>query len=146
MSRVLFFPEPPLEAKLKLEAARQGVSVSILVRSVLNRYYGLVAPNTQTEAELQNEVFDEIEAYIEDPANAKTEFDLNTASPTYSQIDMTYAGRPKVVKARIGRAFAKRTGRGERFEKVEQVLLKNGNPKRTVGNRAAIYRIIPSTR
>lgn len=140
--RIQFFPGPELEAKLNAEAASRGVNVSILVVDALNKYYGLVGPNTKTEAQLETEVLDEIAAYVTDPANAGTEFDLNAASTTYTQIDMTYAGKPKVVKARIGKTFAKEIGIPGRFEKVEQVLLQNGKPKRTVGNRAAIYRIL----
>ena len=140
--RIQFFPGPELEVKLNSEAARQGVNVSILVVDALNKYYGLVGPNSKTEAQLVTEVLDEIAAYVADPANARTEFDLNV-SDTYAQIDMSYAGKPKVVKARIGKMFAKEVGTPGRFENIEQVLLLNGKPKRTVGNRAAIYRILP---
>ena len=140
--RIQFFPGPDLEAKLNAEAAVQGVSVSILVVDALNRYYGLIGPNTKTEAQLEREVLDEIAAHVSDPANAGTEFDLNAASITYTQIDMSYAGKPKSLKARIGKTFAKEVGRPGRFSQVEQVLLSNGTPKRTVGNRAAVYRIV----
>ena len=138
--RIQFFPGPELEAKLNAEAASQGVNVSMLVVDALNKYYGLVGPNTKTAAQLKTEVLNEIAAYVADPANAGTEFDLNAASTTYTQIDMTYAGRPKVIKACIGKAFAGQIGIG-RFENVEQVI-QNGKPKRTVANRAAIYRIL----
>ncbi len=140
--RIQFFPGPDLEAKLNNEATKQGVNVSTLVIDALNQYYGLLGPNKKTEAQLETEVLDEIAVYVADPANAGTEFDLNAASNTYTQIDMTYAGKPKVVKARIGKKFAKEIGTPGRFEKVEQVLLANGKPKRTVGNRAAIYSIL----
>lgn len=145
--RIQFFPGPDLEAKLNDEAAKQGVNISVLVIDALNKYYGLIEPNTKTEAQLETEVLDEIAAYVDNLTKIKssadviTEFDLNTASNTYAQIDMTYAGKPKVVKARIGKTFAKKVGIPGKFEKVEQVFLANGNPKRTVGNRAAIYRI-----
>ncbi len=140
--RIQFFPGPDLEAKLNDEAASKGVNVGILVVDALNKYYGLVGPNTKTEAQLEIEVLDEIADYVKDPANAGTEFDLNLASNTYTQIDMTYAGKPKVVKARIGKTFAKEIGLPGRFVNVEQVLLPSGKPKRTVGNRAAVYRIL----
>lgn len=140
--RIQFFPGPELEAKLNAEAVSQGVHVSTLVVDTLNKYYGLVDPNTKTEAQLEAEVMREIAEYVADPANAGAEFDLNAASATYTQIAMTYAGKPQVVKARIGKAFAKEIGTPGRFEKVEQVLLKNGNLKKTVGNRAAIYRVL----
>lgn len=95
--RIQFFPEPELEVKLNDEATKQGVNVSILVVDALNKYYGLVGPNTKTEAQLETEVLD------------------------------------------VGKTFAKEIGVPGRFEKVEQVLLANGKPKRTVGNRVAIY-------
>ena len=75
--RVQFFPGPKLEAKLNAEAASQGVKVSVLVVDALNKYYGLVGPNTKTEAQLEKEVLDEIAAYIANPDNDVTEFDLN---------------------------------------------------------------------
>lgn len=140
--RIQFFPGPELESKLNTEAASHGVNVGILVVDILNKFYGLVGPNTKTEAQLETDVLNEIATYVSDSANAGTEFDPNAASTTYTQIDMTYAGKPRVVKARIGRKFAKEIGLPGRFEKVEQVLLENGKPKRTLGNRAAIYRIL----
>ena len=141
--RIQFFPGPELEAKLTTEAEIQGVNIGILVVDALNKYYGLVGPNMKTEAQLEKEVLDEIVAYVAEPTNANKEFDLNEASTTYTQIDMTYAGKPRVVKARIGKTFAKEVGLpGGRFGTVEQVLLANGKPKRTVGNRAALYRIL----
>lgn len=140
--RIHFFPGPELEAKLIAEAANKGVNLSILVVDALNKYYGLVGPNTKTEAQLETDVLNEIAEYIANLANANIgEFDINAASTTYSQIDMTYAGKPKVVKARIGKKFNQEVGQPGRFANVEQVFLPNGNPKRTVGNRAALYRI-----
>jgi hypothetical protein len=52
---------------------------------------------------------------------------------------MTYKGRPQVVKAKIGKKFNGMVGKAGRFASVEQVFLQNGRPKRTVGNRAALY-------
>lgn len=104
------FPGPELEEKLKVEAASQGVNVSIIVIDVLNKFYGLVGPNSKTEAQIEKDVLNEIAAYVSDSANAGTEFDINAASATYTQIDMTYAGKPKVVKARIGKNLPERLG------------------------------------
>ena len=42
---------------------------------------------------------------------------------------MTYAGKPKVVKARIGKIFAKEIGIPGRFEKVERYYCKTVSPK-----------------
>lgn len=135
--KVEFYPTPEQEEKLNSEASRQGVTVSVLLRDIINKYYGLVGPNTLTEAEIENRVFNEIADYIAN--NKGTEFDLNKASLTYEQIDMIYAGKPKVVKARIGKKFAQEIGKPGRFEDVRQVFLPNGKLKRTVKNRAALY-------
>lgn len=137
--RIQFYPTTDLEAKLNQESSKLGIAISILVVDALNDYYGLKLPNTKTETELETEVLKEIEAFVNDPQNVNTEFDLNMASGTYDQISMTYSGKPKIVKARIGRTFAKKVGVELPFLKVEQVLLKNGKPKRSVGNRAALY-------
>ena len=136
--RIQFYPTTDLETKLKQESQRLGIAISILVVDALNDYYGLKLPNTKTEAELETEVLKEIEVFVKDPKNTNKEFDLNMASPTYDQISMTYKGRPKIVKARIGRTFAKKVG-FEPFLKVKQVFLNNGKPKRSTGNRAALY-------
>ncbi|MBM7543710.1 hypothetical protein [Periweissella beninensis] len=141
--RIQFYPGTELEAKLNAEATKQGVNVSILVVDALNKYYGLVGPNTKTEAQLETEVLNEVAAYVAAPFNTGTEFDLNAASTTYSQIDMTYVGKPSIVKARIGRRFAKEIGEGK-FANVEQVFIENGRPKKSLGNRASLYRILSS--
>ena len=137
--RIQFYPTTDLEKRLNQESAKLGIALSVLVVDALNDYYGLKLPNTKTEAELEIEVLKEIETFVNDPQNVNTEFDLNMASTTYEQISMTYTGKPKIVKARIGKTFAKKVGVKPPFLKVEQVLLNNGKPKRSVGNRAALY-------
>ena len=137
--RIQFYPTTDLEEKLNQESTRLGIALSVLVIDALNDYYGLKLPNTKKEAELETEVLKEIEAFVNDSGNANTEFDLNMASTTYNQISMTYTGKPKIVKARIGKAFAKKVGVEPPFLNVKQVLLNNGKPKRSVGNRAALY-------
>ena len=137
--RIQFYPTTDLEEKLNQESTRLGIALSVLVVDALNDYYGLKLPNTKKEAELETEVLKEIETFVNDPQNVNTEFDLNMASTTYDQISMTYTGKPKIVKARIGKAFAKKVGVEPPFLNVKQVLLNNGKPKRSVGNRAALY-------
>ena len=140
--RIQFYPTTDLEEKLNQESTRLGIALSVLVVDALNDYYGLKLPNTKTEAELETQVLKEIEAFVNDSGNANTEFDLNMASTTYKQISMTtYTGKPKIVKARIGKAFARKVGVEPPFLKVKQALLNNGKPKRSVGNRAALYRV-----
>ena len=137
--RIQFYPATDLEKKLNQESKRLGIALSVLVVDALIDYYGLKLPNTKTEAELETEVLKEIETFVNDPRNINTEFDLNMASTTYNQISMTYTGKPKIVKARIGKAFAKKVGVESPFLEVKQALLNNGKPKRSVGNRAALY-------
>ena len=137
--RVQFYPSYELETRLLKESTELGVSVSVLVNEVLNKHYGLVPANTLTDIQIEKIVIDEILDYV-NKTNNESEFDLNKASPTYCKIDMIYAGKPHILKARLGKCFAKLVGTGD-FANVEQVMLSNGKPKRTVGNRAAIYRI-----
>ena len=140
--RIQFYPTTDLEKRLNQESAKLGIALSVLVVDALNDYYGLKLPNTKTEAELETQVLKEIEDFVNDPRNTNTEFDLNMASTTYNQISMTtYTGKPKIVKARIGKAFARKVGVEPPFLKVKQALLNNGKPKRSVGNRAALYSV-----
>ena len=140
--RIQFYPTTDLEEKLNQESTRLGIALSVLVVDALNDYYGLKLPNTKTEAELETQVLKEIEDFVNDPRNTNTEFDLNMASTTYNQISMTtYTGKPKILKARIGKAFARKVGVEPPFLKVKQALLNNGKPKRSVGNRAALYSV-----
>ena len=135
--RIQFYPSDELEDKLNKEADALGVNVSVLVNDLLNKHYGLVPPDAMSDAQIEQLVISEIKDYIKDP-NHTDEFDLNMGSQTYSKIEMIYAGKPRILKARLGKTFAKLIGTGE-FKHVEQVMLSNGKPKRTVGNRAALY-------
>lgn len=138
--RIQFYPTTDLETKLKQESERLGIAISVLVVDALNDYYGLKLPNTKTEAELETEVLKEIEAFVKDPEKIKGEFDLNMASLTYARISSPHNGsRHKIVKARIGRTFAKKVGVVPPFLNIKQVFLNNGKPKRSIGNRAALY-------
>ncbi len=137
--RIQFYTSDELEDKLNNESEKQGVSISVLVNDILNKHYGLVPPDTLTDLEIEKKVLDEILVYIKDDSHIE-EFDLNMASATFRKIDMIYAGKPRILKARLGKTFAKHIGTGN-YKYVKQVMLANGKPKRTVGNRAAIYRI-----
>ena len=137
--RIQFYPSDELKDKLNNESNELGVSISVLVNDILNKHYVLVPPDALTDLEIEKKVLDEILAYIKDESHIE-EFDLNMASATFSKIDMIYAGKPRILKARLGKTFAKLIGTGN-YKYVKQVMLANGKPKRTVGNRAAIYRI-----
>lgn len=137
--RIQFYPCPDLDQKLTEESETLGVPVSMLVNNILNNHYGLIPPNTLTDIEIEQRVFDELRAYVKDPDHEK-EFDLNEASTTFRTIEMVYAGKPHTLRARLGKKFAQMVGEEGDFSSVEQVF-NNGKPKRTVGNRAAIYKV-----
>lgn len=142
--RIQFYPSQQLEDKLVKESTDIGVNISVLVNDILNKHYELIPPNNGlTDVQIEQIVFDELRAYVK-KASVEDEFDLNKASTTYCNIAMVYAGKPQTLKARLGKKFAGMVGAND-FVNVEQVLIE-GKPKRTVGNRAAIYRIIDSTR
>lgn len=138
--RIQFYSSDELQKKLEQDSSRLGVDVQVLVNDILNKHYGLVPADTMSDAEIERKVLQEITEYIQDENNVD-EFDLNMASPTYSRIEMIYAGKPRILKARLGRVFAKHVASDNEFKYVEQVMLKNGNPKRSIGNRAALYRV-----
>lgn len=140
--RIQFYPSSNLENELNAESTSLGVSVSVLVNDILNKHYGLIPPDTLTDVQIEQKVFDDLRAYVK-KAPINDEFDLNKGSNTYNKIDMVYAGKPRILKATLGKKFAGMLGTGD-FTNVEQVLI-NGKPKRTVGNRAAIYRIITNS-
>ncbi|MCI8660533.1 MAG: hypothetical protein HFG54_09860 [Lachnospiraceae bacterium] len=137
--RIQFYPSDELKDKLNNESNKLGVSISVLVNDILNKHYGLIPPDALTDLQIEKKVLDEILVYIKDESHME-EFDLNMASDTFSKIDMIYAGKPRILKARLGKTFAKLIGTGN-YKYVKPVMLANGKPKRTVGNRAAIYRI-----
>lgn len=138
--RIQFYPNTQLESELLSHSKSLGVDVCSLVVDILNKHYGLIPPNSLSDIEIEKKVFDELKDYVKNtPVN--DEFDLNIASHTYSKIDMIYAGKPFILKAKLGKKFAKKVGTDD-FVNVEPVLI-NGKVKRTVGNRAAVYKIIP---
>lgn len=135
--RIQFYPSEELEKKLDEDSRKMGVNVCTLVNDILNKHYALIPPDSLTDVEIEQKVFQELRAYVK--MNPKDEFDLNKASETYAKIDMVYAGKPRILKATLGKRFSNMLGSGD-FVNVEQVLI-NGKPKKTVGNRAAIYSI-----
>lgn len=139
MERIQFYPSQELDMLLEADAKKKSVSKVVVVKDILEKYYGLVPANSPTEAELEAKVFEEIADFIATHP-AGTTFDLNGASSTYSSIDMVFAGKPSSFKARLGKLFASKMNNGE--FKVEQVFLPNGKPKKTTDNRASIYRIL----
>ena len=139
MERIQFYPSPDLAAKLKAEAALQKTNLSTLVVDILTSHYDLLG-SQKPEAQLFSDVLDEIEAFVrQNPVG--TEFDLNTVSSTFNQISMTCGSKPHTLRAKVGKHFASLVGKPGPFEGIEPCLLPNGAPRRTVTNRAAIYRI-----
>lgn len=130
-----------MEQKLNDEAMKLGVNISTLVNDLLNKHYGLIPANTLSNSVLEKKIYEEIEDFVKNSSNAGEEFDLNKVSETYRNIEMVYAGKPSAIKAQIGRKFNNKWVGVEPFTNVEQVMLDN-KPKRTVSNRAAIYKIL----
>ena len=91
---------------------------------------------------MQQQVISEFESFL--LTKPKGEFDLNMASPSYRELSMTYANKPAAEKARLGRLIAKavKTGTFAHVCNVVQVFDSNGNLKRSIGNRAALYQIV----
>lgn len=141
--RIQFYPSEELEKKLINEAEQLEVSVSILVNDLLNKHYGLIPATSLSNLELRKKIFKEISDFVTKQKPGR-EFDLNVASETFKHIEMVYAGKPSIIKAQIGKEFNNRyVGLVDPFINVKQVKLENGKPKRTVGNRAAIYIVGP---
>ena len=136
---IQFYPTLAQQKMLENQAKSEGQSQSEVLGAIVNNYYGL---NSVSISALQADVFLELKKYASNPLNAGKEFDLGTASATYATISMVETGRkPATVRARIGREFAKRAGSGK-FKNIRQVLRPDGTPKKSVRNRAAIYKII----
>lgn len=132
--RIQFYPNTDLEKILSKKSKELGVSLSTLVVDVLNEYFGITS--SLSELQIEQMVMNEIEQYVSNPQNVDIEFSISV-SKTYREISMVCSGKPNPLRARIGKVFAKKVGEG--FFNVEQVFLPNGHPKRTTGNRAAVY-------
>ena len=132
--RIQFYPNTDLEKILSKKSKELGVSLSTLVVDVLNEYFGITS--SLSELQIEQMVMNEIEQYVANPQNVDIEFSISV-SKTYREISMVCSGKPNPLRARIGKVFAKKVGEGS-FN-VEQVFLPNGRPKRTTGNRAAVY-------
>lgn len=135
MYRVQFYPDHALLQHLNSDATRLEVAVSTLVTDVLKRHYGLVPESTRSGSELNSVVFDEVRDYIA-KHNRGDVFDLLKASPTYAQIEMTYAGKPSAVRAKIGKAFSNKVRSGN-FARVSANDVNGKNVKSV--NSAATY-------
>lgn len=140
--RIQFYPSEELEVALEKEANEKNVTVPILVNDLLLMHYGLIPATTLSNSELRKVVIDEIADFVlRQPVGE--EFDLNVASPTYNRVEMCYAGKPNTIKAQIGKEFNNHyVGKIEPFKNLKQVKLSNGKPKKSVGNRAALYIVL----
>lgn len=139
MTRIQFYPDETLEARLISEAELNGVSISQLVIDVLNEYYNLNKSGQKTVTQLTKEILEEVALYTKDkPSGSK--FDLLTASTLYRDIPVTYSGKPSTVRASIGRSFAASIGKG-RFVNVKKAVGWNGRQELSVNN-ALVYEII----
>ena len=135
MNRVQFYPSKPLADILSAEALKNGVSVSQFVTDLLEDYYGLSNKSGLSITQLTTTVLNEVEEYVRQ-ANGNIEFDLNMASATYRNIDMTCGKKPSTVRASIGRSFASKIGMAP-FANVRKCVV-YGNQKLSVNN-ALVY-------
>lgn len=136
MQRVQFYPSVDLANILDSEAKKNSVSISAFVTDLLNEYYGLAKKNVPTMTQLTTTVLKEVEEYIK--TNEPNEFDLNIASKTYREIDMTCGKKPSTVRASIGRSFGSKIGKVP-FSNVRQCIV-NGKNKLS-SNNALVYEI-----
>lgn len=132
MQRIQFYPNQKLAHILNKEASRKGVSVSQFVTDLLENYYGL---SSVSISDLTPIVLNEVEDFLKN-AKGNIEFDLNIASSTYKNINMTIGKKPSTIRASIGRSFASRVGK-EPFINVRKCNV-NGKQKLSVNN-ALVY-------
>ncbi len=136
MRRCQFYPNEELWKCLETASAERGVSVSSVVVEVLENYFALErGPMNKTD--LLSSVFSEVRDFL-DTEGLECEFDLLTASPTFSALPMFRGGRPNSVRAQIGRAFATAVRNGA-FPGVEPARDGSGKILRSA-NHATIYR------
>lgn len=137
MNRVQFYPSKELAERLNEEATKSGASVSKFVTELLENYYGLSKNPELTITQLTTKVLNEIELFLkENEEKGRVEFDLNMASGTYRQIDMTCGKKPSMVRASIGRSFVSKIGKPP-FANVRKCLV-NGTQKLSLNN-ALVY-------
>lgn len=135
MNRVQFYPSEKLFNLLSKEASNNGVSISQFVVDLLEYHYGLSNSEVLSITQLTTIVLKEVEDYIK-CADGIIEFDLNTASETYRNIDMTCGKKPSTVRASIGRSFGSKIGKSP-FSNVRKCVV-DGNQKLSVNN-ALVY-------
>lgn len=136
MERIQFYPEKELLKVLNKDAETYGVSISALVSDILKQYYGLISNNSMSETELTAKIFNEIKAYVDNLESGK-EFDLSRASETFANIEMSYKGKPSIIRAKVGKNFARNIGAND-FKEVYVQHRRDGKIKRN-SNNAAIY-------
>ncbi len=135
-SRLQFNPSSELSSHLYSDALKRNMKIIEWLKTLLGKHYGLIPANKLSDKDIKNIVLSEIKAFVS-THKAGDCFDLNEASKTYSELDMIYGGKPYYLKASIGKLFCSKCSE----YKCEQVLRKNGKPKKT-SNGAAIYRIL----
>lgn len=136
MKRIQFYPSEELAIILETDAKKKGVSVSAFVTDLLNEHYGFSQKDIPNLTQLTSIVLKEIEEYLT-KTKTPTEFDLNSVSETYRNIDMTYGKKPSTVRASIGRSFGSKIGK-EPFDHVRLSKTNDGKQKLSVNN-ALVY-------
>lgn len=135
MYRVQFYPSKELADVLTTEAAKTGVSVSQFVTDLLESHYGLANSANLSITQLTTIVLNEVEEFLR-KSTGSIEFDLNSASPTYRNIDMTCGKKPSTVRASIGRSFGSKIGRTP-FANVRKCII--NDVQKLSANNALVY-------
>ncbi|KAB3536257.1 hypothetical protein F8154_04040 [Alkaliphilus pronyensis] len=136
MKRIQFYPSEELAIILETDAKKKGVSVSAFVTDLLNEHYGFSKKNIPNLTQLTTIVLKEVEEYLT-KTEAKIQFDLNDASETYRNIEMTNGKKPSTVRASIGRSFGSKIGK-EPFSNVRLSKTNDGKQNLSVNN-ALLY-------
>lgn len=135
MYRIQFYPSKALADILNEEATKSGVSVSQFVTDLLECHFGLSNNTSMTITQLTTIVLSEIEEYLRNAAGPIV-FDLNSASPTYRNIDMTSGKKPSTVRASIGRSFGCKIGHAP-FANVRKCIVNDA--QKLSANNALMY-------
>ena len=142
MERIQFYPPENLKKVMLQDAKNNERSMSQLTVDILMEHYGLAVPTANKKAlsEIIDEVIDEVGAFVKDNPTGTT-FDLLTASATFKNIHMVADGKPSTNRASVGKVFASKLGRDDKFKNIAIVRTESGAVKKSV-NRAILYEIL----
>lgn len=140
--RVQFYPDQKLYDALTSDASRRSIPVSALARDLLAEHYGLSHAASPALSQIFETVKNEAADFVRKSKPGDV-FDLNTASRTFADVSMVYAGRPAFARAYLGKLFSQAVRGGDsRFAAVTANRRPDGTVVRTSATKAATYRIV----